>query len=266
MRVNLMRDSITVLIGLGLLLITRADASAATLKPNSVKAWEIYVQLTEKRIAAELDNPSRFLRNPERRAGRLKIEKLNTTMPDGKEVKVPDGLIHHWSGSIFVPGVSVESLLKWVKDYDQHHRYFKEVEQSKLVSRSGDTFNIFLRFVRKKVVTVHYNTDHTVIYRHHADGQESSRSFTTRIAELQNAGTASEREKPSGEDSGFLWRLNSYWRFRGENGGVVIECESISLSRSIPFGFGWLVKGFVESVPQESLESTLISIRDGVLK
>jgi hypothetical protein len=253
-------------IALGLLLFARGDAVAATLKPETVKAWETYVQLTEKRIAAELDNPSRFLRNPEFRNGPLKIEKLKTTMPDGKEVRVPDGLIHHWFGSIFVPGMNVESLLKWVKDYDQHHRYFKEVEQSRLVSHNGDAFNIFLRFVRKKVVTVRYNTDHTVIYRHHGDGLESSRSFTTRIAELQNAGTAIEREKPAGDDSGYLWRLNSYWRFKEQNGGVIIECESISLSRSIPFGFGWLIKGFVESVPQESLESTLVSIRDGVLK
>jgi len=84
------------------------------------------------------------------------------------------------------------------------------------------------------------------------------------IAELADAGTASEKEKPVGDDSGFFWRLNSYWRFKQENGGVFIECESISLSRSIPFGFGWLVKGYVESVPRESLEGTLTSIRQGV--
>ena len=69
-----------------------------------------------------------------------------------------------------------------------------------------------------------------------------------------------------GNDSGFLWRLNSYWRFQEENGGVFVECESISLSRAIPFGLGWLLKGIIESVPQESLESTLTSIREGVTK
>jgi hypothetical protein len=192
------------------------------------------------------------------------IQKLSTTGADGKEIRVPDGLIHHWFGSIFVPNVSLEAVLKWVQDYDQHHRYFKEVEQSRLVSREGDTFKIFLRFVRKKVVTVHYNTDHTVIYRQHQGGRASSRSFTTRIAELQNPGSSSESEKPVGDDSGYFWRLNSYWRFQETDGGVLVECESISLSRSIPFGLGWLIKGFVESVPRESLESTLVGIRDGV--
>lgn len=239
-------------------------AEAAKLKPETLKAWEVYVQLTEERIAGELADTSVFLRSRPPVNGQTHIERLITKSSDGKELQVPDGLIHHWFGSVFVPRASVESVLNWVKNYDRHHEYFDEVEQSKLVSRESDTFRIFLRFVRKKVVTVRYNTDHTVIYRHHGNGQESSRSFTTRIAELQNAGTTSEREKPVGDDSGFLWRLNSYWRFKQQDGGVVIECESISLSRSIPFGLGWLIKGFVESVPQESLESTLTSIRDGL--
>ena len=50
--------------------------------------------------------------------------------------------------------------------------------------------------------------------------------------------------------------------------GGFVECEFISLSRSIPFGLGWLikgyVKGYVESISRESLANTLTSIRDGV--
>jgi hypothetical protein len=60
-----------------------------------------------------------------------------------------------------------------------------------------------------------------------------------------------------------MWRLNSYWRFLERDGGVVVECESVSLSRSIPYGLGWLVRQYVASVPRESLESVLTSIRDG---
>ena len=96
-------------------------------------------------------------------------------------------------------------------------------------------------------------------------GRASSRSFTTKIAEVENAGTRSEKELPLGVDGGYLWRLNSYWRFREQDGGVIVECESISLSRSIPFGLGWLIGRYIESVPKESLEDTLTSIRDGVV-
>ena len=155
-------------------------------------------------------------------------------------------------------------MIRWIQDYDQQYKYFKEVEKSKLLSHNGDTFRIYLRLSRTKVVTVHYNTEHTVTYRDNGPGRASSRSFTTKIAEIDNAGTPSEKELPIGNDSGFMWRLNSYWRFREQNGGVVVECESVSLSRQIPFGFGWLVGSYVESIPRESLESTLTGIRDGV--
>jgi hypothetical protein len=256
------------LISLALCLAAPASTAAAELKPETLKAWDNYVQLTEKRIAAELDRTSGFLRTDisKLKNGQIPIERLLTKGADGRELRVPGGLIHHWFGAIFVPDVNLETVLRFVRDYDQHHRRFKEVEQSKLVSREGATYKIFLRFVRTKVVTVHYNTDHTVVYRSHAAGRESSRSFTTRIAQLDDPGTASEKEKPVGNDSGYLWRLNSYWRFQEQDGGVVIECESVSLSRSIPFGFGWLIKRFVESVPRESVESTLASIREGIAK
>ncbi len=45
-----------------------------------------------------------------------------------------------------------------------------------------------------------------------------------------------KREKPEGKDRGFLWRLNSYWRYQQVDGGVLVECESLTLSReSRPF-------------------------------
>jgi len=34
-----------------------------------------------------------------------------------------------------------------------------------------------------------------------------------------------------GDDRGFLWRLNAYWRYEQVAGGVIAECESITLSR-----------------------------------
>jgi hypothetical protein len=257
-------------------LVAPPHASAAKLKPETVRSWEVYVQLTEKRIENEFANAGTFLRaetlnsadakgiETALKSGRVHIGKVRTPGGDGREIRVPDGMIHHWFGSIFLPNTRVKAVLDFVQNYDQHQRYFKEVEASKVLSRDGDMFRVFFRFVRKKVVTVHYNTEHSAVYRHHGEGRESSRSFTTRIAEIKDAGTASESEKPVGDDSGYMWRLNSYWRFKQQGGGVIIECESISLSRSIPFGFGWLVKSFVESVPRESLESTLTSIRDGV--
>ena len=63
-----------------------------------------------------------------------------------------------------------------------------------------------------------------------------------------------------------MWRLNSYWRLRETKEGTLAECESISLSRSIPTGLGWLVGPFVESVPQQSLRFTLEATRKALAR
>ena len=125
----------------------------------------------------------------------------------------------------------------------------------------GDDFRIFLRLRRKKIVTVHYNTEHFVRYTHHGGGRMSSASYATRIAEIENAGAAAESEKALGDDRGFLWRLNSYWRFEQAWGGVIVELESVSLSRGVPVAVRWLVGRYLDSVPRESLEATLEPIQ-----
>ena len=69
------------------------------------------------------------------------------------------------------------------------------------------------------------------------------------------------RRSIAAKDGGYLWRLNSYWRFLGRDGGTYVQCESVSLTRGIPLGFGWLIRPFVTSLPRESLEFTLDTTR-----
>jgi hypothetical protein len=233
----------------------------AELKPAALAAWEKYERLTEARIRQELEKQT-----GERPGSGIDIRRMQTLDDAKAPIKAPAAMIHHWKGTVLVPGVRLDEVLRFVQDYDRHQEFFKEVEKSRLESRNGDTFKIFYRLKRTKVITVVYNTEHTVVYSRPGPKNASSRSATTKIAELDNPGKQSEREKPAGQDHGFLWRLNSYWRFSEQDGGVIVECESISLSRGIPFGLGPILKGFVESVPRESLLNTLTSLRDGVKK
>ncbi len=252
------------------------NVEAATLKSKTVEAWEGYVQLTEERIARELVSdegyfvldfrPSEEVEDCREKLAAGETCVLNMAEPGegGEETEIPSGMVHHWLGSLFIPNVSLDELMTWVKSYNDHEQYFEEVEASKLLSKEGDVYDILLRLKRKKIVTVHYNTEHRVEYRQHDPHRVSSKSHTTRIAQIENPGTSSERERPEGRDSGFLWRLNSYWRYKEVNGGVLVELETLSLSRGIPAAVKWLVAGYVNSVPRESLQSTLTSIRDGV--
>ena len=263
-------------LALTLAVLSAQNLPGAELQSLTLASWENYIRLTEQRVEAELGDGRQFLaedfleagKRREARtllnSGRVSILRMETADENGRGIPVPDGMIHHWLGGIFVPGVALDALLEWIQDYGEHERYFMEVEKSQLLSTDGPEFRIFYRLRRKKVITVFYNTLHTVVYRRQDPQHASSRSATTRIAELDHPGESVEAEKPVGDDRGFLWRLNSYWRFQEADGGVFVECESVSLSRAIPFGLGWLIKGYVESIPRESLENTLTSIRDGV--
>lgn len=248
------------------------DLVAAKLRPETAKAWDLYLALADAKVERELKDPSRFLiedhfpaaERAEVRArlarGEIVIERMRGVEPAGAKSDVPDGAIHHWWGAVLVRGATLDRLLRLLKDYDHHAGRFPEVQQSRLLGRKGDTYTFFFRLKRTKVITVHYNTEQVCTYRSHGPRRASSRSMATRIAELSGAGTSSEGEKPPGDDYGFLWRLASWWRFEETPEGVIVECESASLSRSIPFLFRPF-RGYAESIPRESLDNTLGAIR-----
>jgi hypothetical protein len=256
-----------------LIAVISGTALAAELKQETVAAFDRYVGLVEARIAAELADENRFLvldtsdertrqaRLADLRAGRLVIERLEAR-DGGHHVDVPDGLIHHWVGLVFVPGGTAADAAALLKDYERHDEVFQPaVQRSRVLSQNGDSFRVYLRFFMKKVLAVTLNSDHEARFTTVSPRRAHSRIVSTRIQEVEHAGTAEERERPIGRDGGYLWRINSYWRFDERDGGVYVQCESVSLSRGIPLGFGWLVGPFVTSIPRESLTFTLETTR-----
>lgn len=252
---------------------TAAGAPAAELQPRTVAAWNRYVEATERRIAAELEDPGRFLVQDFRAgaaearrevlAGRVRIDRLETRGADGERIRIPKGAVHHWLGSALVPGVTLEELLHALIHAVEPEELQDDVIESRVLSRPGaDRLEVFLKLRRKQMVTVHYDTEHAVAYVRHRPGAASSRSVATRIAELEDAGSADEREKPVGRDRGFLWRLNSYWRYRQVDEGVVVECESVSLSRGVPRLLRWMASPLIDRAARDVLSRTLESMAE----
>jgi len=198
--------------------------------------------------------------------GEVISARLQTADPSGRS-STPGALIHHWVGTIFIPGASLAQVLAVVQDYDRHSEYYKpDVAQSKKVEQSGDEYKVHYRLRKKKIITIILDTDYKV-HRHYLDTARAySNSYSTRIAQVENAGQTDEHELPPGRDGGYLWRLNSYWRYFDSGRGVYVQCEAVSLTRDIPVGLNWLIGSFVESVPKESLEFTLHSTRSAVLR
>jgi hypothetical protein len=255
-----------------------ATAGATELKPEAVQGFDQYVRLTESRLQGELAPGGAFLwvdglPEPRRsevfarlQGGEVISEKLETTDPSGHS-STPGALIHHWVGTIFIPGASLAQVLAVVQDYDRHSEYYKpDVAQSKKVEQSGDDLKVHYRLRKKKIITIILDADYDV-HRHFIDAAHAySNSLSTRIAQVENAGQPDEREMTPGKDGGYLWRLNSYWRYFDSGRGVYVQCEAVSLTRDIPAAVNWLVGGFIQSVPKDSLQFTLNSTRAAVLR
>jgi hypothetical protein len=251
---------------------------AADLKPQALEAFDRYAQLTEGQMDAGLTSHEAYLHvdalaDPRRTAayaqlrdGKVVIERLET-IEDGQPMQVPGGMIHDWTGTVFIPGATLAQTLALDQDYDHHQDIFRpDVMRSKILRHSGDDFLVLLRFYKKKVITTVIETEHEVHY-HIVDATHAqSRSHTTRVQEVGHAGQSNESLEPEGHDRGFLWKMNTYWRFEEKDGGTYVECRSISLTRDIPAGLGWLIGPYVTSVPRESLTFTLATTRSAVLE
>jgi hypothetical protein len=247
--------------------------SAVTLEPHTVAAFERYVAETERESVRTLADSADFLwvdtagRERDRaalRAGQLVISRLETRS-GGREIEVPDGIIHHWLGIVFVPRATVDRAVALLQDYDRHAAiYAPNVARSRLIARNGDNFKVYLRFYTKNVLTVVVNSEHEARFTRAAPDRAHSRIVSTRIAEVDDPGGPDEKEKPVGNDGGYLWRLNSSWRFLERDGGTYVQCESITLTRSVPFALAFIIRPFISGIPKDTLTFTLERTRDAL--
>ena len=239
-----------------------------TLKPETIEAFDEYTASLEETYRVNLKkNDAAFwverLTSSERqqiRSGKILIKNIED-VPD-----VDSGIIHDWAGAVFIPGVKASEVLNLLIDYERHQEIYPEAIESKTLEEGEDYVRGRLLLLKKKVLTVVLNTEHKASIDQVSEKRWHLFSKSTRIAEVRDYGSPEERELPVGEDSGFLWRLNAYWGLLQEDDGVMVECSTISLSRDIPWGLGWMIRPFVESMPRETLEATLQATRLALAK
>jgi hypothetical protein len=238
-----------------------ADAPAA-----AVSAFDAYVARVESRLAKQHTSADTFLvsagsnaaMDARLRSGELVIEKLTPR----NDADPPGGMLHDWRGTAFVPGATAAGFEQLMKDFSVYpQRYAPQVMQAKILSPQTrpvpDHFTAMMRVRQKHVITVVMDTTYDIAYGR-LDAQHGySLSRSTKISEISGAGTSKERALSGSEEHGFLWRLNTYWSYEERDGGLYIQIESVSLTRGIPTGLGWLIGPYIESVPRESLEFTL---------
>lgn len=253
------------------------SCTAAELKQKTVEAFDHYVRATDARMDAELrpDGPFLWVESlpqPRRqrlydllRRGQFEIRQERTE-EGGKLIEVPDGLIHHWTGVMFVSGVSLERALSLLQDYDNHWRTYRpDVRRSKLLEHMDNTFKIYLQFYRDSPRRVSFNTEFEVHYTRIDATHAISRATSVRIAELEHPDQPDSSEFSVGQGHGFLWRLNNYWRLEVRDGGVYMQVESIALSRDVPAIFAWFVNPLIRRASRQTLANLLYATRRALL-
>lgn len=214
-----------------LFLFCPVDATAGP-SQATLRAWDAYVAQTE----ALLDRAPRS------------VSRVGAYATEGTSTDVPGGTISDWRGAAFLPGITLDQLLHRLQ-YPGTPPPQEDVVSSRVVGRSADGLRVSIRLVRRSIVTVSYDTEHEMTFRRRTPTLATARSVATRIEEI------------GGDDHGFLWRLNSYWRYEERAGGVMVELQSLTLSRDVPTLLRPIASPLVRRVARESMVRTLEALR-----
>lgn len=239
--------------------------------PAAVSSFNSYVSAVEARLDQQHRSRGAFLplaAPAPRSEQRLRWEELiieQLTPRTGADLS--GAMLHHWRGTAFVPGAKAADFEQLLRDFNAYPQHFSpQVLQVRVLTRQDGHIQALMRVRQKHVITVVMDTTYDITFGR-LDAQHGySTSRSTRISEIDSPGTGIEHALNSSEEHGFLWRLNTYWSYEERDGGLYLQIESISLSRSIPLGLGWALRPYVESVPRESLEFTLRSARNAIQK
>jgi hypothetical protein len=229
---------------------TLAAQFMTELAPQTNQAFDEY----QKAAEARMDWQAHLTPAP----GEVKI----AASEDNSLIEAPGGLIHDWRAATVATGATVEQVLAVLSDYANYKTiYAPEVVESRVLGHNGNRWHLFLRMVKKKVLTVTLDSEYEAEYRSLGHGRWAKLSHSVKLTEVSGG-----KQLPVGTGHGFLWRLNSYWLVERRPGGVYIECRSISLSRAIPPALDWIIRPMVTSVPRESLRSTMDATVNAISK
>ena len=243
---------------LGTLLLLRAPRLFAEPTSTATATFNTYVVQVESRLARQHSSPNTFLILPtdpaelaHLRSGQLLIEKIDAQIATPA---TPGALLHHWRATAFVPNATPADFERLLRDFSAYPQNFApQILSSTVLSHSSTDTLLRLRTRQHHVITVVLDTTCDVTFAALDPAHSYSISRSTRIDEIT----------PSG-DNGFLYRLNTYWSWEQRDGGLYLQIESLSLTRSIPRGLAWAIQPYLESIPRESLVFTLTSARNAL--
>ena len=242
--------------------VVPGPAKAAELQPATARAYDSYVEQARQAFVdrATVSHVSFTVERAGAMTGAVDIPSAQ-----GRMVRIPGGLVHHWRGAIFIPGVGLDQVLSTAQAYEQYAAIYQAVLVSKIVTQDGSRFRVFARVKEDAgLVSAVLDVWSAVTYER-AGNCAYSLSEAEGIRQVEHPEQADERHLPEGRDSGYLWRANTFTRFVARDGGVLVELETIGLSRSFSRMLAWVVEPIARRVGRSSVERTLAEFRTAVL-
>ena len=226
----------------------------AQLTPATLSAWDDYIQTAESRLRSDETSQVLWMDQVPGQRERLRSGAIVASPTNKKPSRaVPNGLIHDWTGAIFIPKVSIRDMRAMLDDYDRYADYYgPTIRRANLLLRNGDLESFRVYYVRKALfVTVALAVEYEARSCRLDEHRWYSVARSTSVREIHNKGEPTERALDPDDGSGYLWRTFSILKLDESDDGVYVEQESIALSRNIPASLRWLVEPFVEHLSRE---------------
>ena len=245
---------------MSLLLVFAATAlPAAELKQETLRTWDKYMQALEVERQNRIAGSIPFLWVDGSPDVRMRIERNEVVITNEDPRKVPQGMIHHWLGAVFIPNRTLDQVMGVLTNYGDYSEVYKQLLKScSVLKRDGDDIQLKAVVEQKFMsVTAAAATDNQI----HIVRLDSKRAYITsraiRIQEIADYGQANQHPFPEDRRPGYVWRAVVNERLEERDGGVCVELETVALSRGIPFEFRWLIKPLTDELPRKMMVDML---------
>lgn len=218
----------------------------AHLEMATVALFQDYTAKFEQQVSSAFSSSGKLWIDDDHTGRRKDFDAGKPAVMARQNEDIRNGSIHHYSGAIRVPGARIEEVRRVMVDYSNYPNYFKpDVARGSGVLQPDSTpedehFKTRLFLTEATLwIDVAYDAQYDSHYRRLDAVKWISRSTTLSIKELIDAKKLDGSTYPEGEDHGFLWRTNTYWFARERDGGLDLQVDSMTLSRTSPLGTAW---------------------------
>ena len=238
--------------------------AAAELKQETLDAWDQFLHHAAARLSERTQGSFLWSDQAPERVHRIRAGEIVVSQIGRGPEAVPSGLIHHWIGAVFIPGVRMEDVIGLIRDYDRYPEVYKpSIVDAKTLSRQSnqDRFEVTVvdkNMFNKRALDSEYDSRFVQVDR----SKWYSVTQAVHVREVTGLGEGAPRKIPEGEGSGYIWRLCTISRYQERDGGVYVETEAMALSRPIPGALHFVIDPIVRRVSRASIATSLVQTRD----